>query len=160
MIRPPIALIALAALAGGALFHNAFQVSALEDRLDELNAEIRTERDAIHVLRAEWTHLNQPSRLAELSVRYLGMEPLAVTSVADIHRVPERVPDVLLEVAVVDDATDPLPKPRTKPLSPPRFATMKVASAESTAKPQPESARRDPNFNDLLVRILHPVGGT
>ena len=159
MIRPPIALIALAALAGGALFHNAFQVSALEERLDSLNTEIRTQRGAIHVLRAEWTHLNQPSRLADLSMRYLDMEPVAVTSVAHLGAVPQRTPEVLLEFAA-DAGKDALPVPRLKPMSPPRFATLKMAAVETTPNPARAPANPEPNFNDLLVRILHPVGGT
>lgn len=163
MIRPPVALVALAALAGGALFHIAFQVSALEDRLALLNDEIRAERDTIHVLRAEWTHLNQPERLADLSVRYLGMAPVTVASVVNVDAVPRRLPESFLIVA--ENSTEELfPRPRVKPPSPPRFATRRVVAARVRTEvdanaPVPDETRA---FKDLLVRILQPAtsGGT
>ena len=70
MIRPTsLILMVLAATAGGALFQVAFEVSELDDELALLNRDIRTDRDAIHVLRAEWSFLNQPERLEELTRR-------------------------------------------------------------------------------------------
>ena len=160
MIRPPLALIALAALAGSALFHVAFQVSALDDRLALLNDKIRTERDAIHVLRAEWAHLNQPGRLADLSVRYLDMKPVTVASVANIDSVPRRLPETLLTVAE-NGAKELFPRPRLKPLGPPKFAARKVRAARAEVaiyRPAPDETQA---FDDLLVRILRPAtGGT
>ena len=58
MMRPTsLVLMLLAAAAGGALFHVSFEVTALDDRLSTLNRDIRTDREAIHVLRAEWGFL-------------------------------------------------------------------------------------------------------
>ncbi len=161
MIRPPIALVALAALAGGALFHIAFQVSALEDRLALLNDEIRAERDTIHVLRAEWTHLNQPERLADLSVRYLGMEPVTVASVANVDAVPRRLPDSLV-IFAENGAEELFPRPRLKPPSPPKFASRKVAAVRKETAPYAPVPDENRAFKDLLVRILQPAtaGGT
>ena len=160
MIRPPIALVIVAALAGASLFHIAFQVSAFEHRLASLNDEIRTEQDAIHVLRAEWTHLNQPARLADLSVRYLDMEPVTITSVVGLDVIPQRAKDPLLWVAS-DGSENLQPKPRVKPLSPPRFATRAVAVAkEEVLAPTKQATSNARAFDDLLIQILQPVGGT
>ena len=56
------------------LFVIKHRVQDLEDRLHVLNAEIITDRDATQVLQAEWSYLNQPTRLEALSRRLLGME--------------------------------------------------------------------------------------
>jgi cell division protein FtsL len=56
------------------LFVIKHRVQELEDRLHTLNAEIITDQDATQVLQAEWSYLNQPTRLEALSKRLLGME--------------------------------------------------------------------------------------
>jgi hypothetical protein len=160
MTRAPVALIALATLAGGALFNVAFEVSAQQERLALLNDEIRTEREAIHVLRAEWTHLNQPERLADLSNRYLNMEPVTVASVADLDTVPRRLPKSLLAVTDIS-GQELFPTPRLKPPSPPKFATRKVRATGAEAVLYRPAPGENGAFNDLLVRILQPTtGGT
>ena len=57
------------------LFVVKHRVQDLEDRLQALNAEILSDRDATQVLEAEWSYLNQPARLEALSRKLLGMEP-------------------------------------------------------------------------------------
>lgn len=56
------------------LFVVKHEVHELENRLQALNAEIISDRDAVQVLQAEWAYLNQPSRLEALGTRLLGME--------------------------------------------------------------------------------------
>lgn len=51
------------------------QVKGLEARLGQLNDSILDDQQAIHVLRAEWSYLNQPSRLNDLGRRLLHLEP-------------------------------------------------------------------------------------
>lgn len=50
------------------------RVQALEDRLRGLNAEIISDQNAIRVLDAEWSFLNQPARLEQLSRKLLDMQ--------------------------------------------------------------------------------------
>lgn len=89
MIRPTsLILMVLAAAAGGALFQVAFEVSELDDELARLNHEIRADRDAIHVLRAEWSFLNQPERLEELTRRHLDLLPASGAQIAGTGAVP------------------------------------------------------------------------
>lgn len=160
MTRAPAALIALATLAGAALFNVAFEVSAQQERLALLNDEIRTEREAIHVLRAEWTHLNQPMRLADLSNRYLNMEPVTAASVTDLDAIPRRLPKSLLAVADIG-GEELFPTPRVKPPRPPKFATRKVRATRAEAVLYRPASGENGAFNDLLVRILRPTtGGT
>lgn len=65
------------------LFVVKHRVQNLEDRLHALNAEIITDRDAIQVMQAEWSYLNQPARLEALSKRLLGMDaPVSAQTVS------------------------------------------------------------------------------
>src|ERR1700738_2724767 len=48
----------------------------LRDAPARPNRAILADQDAIHVLKAEWAFLGQPSRLADLSRRYLDLAPL------------------------------------------------------------------------------------
>lgn len=50
------------------------RVQTLESELKRLNAEIITNRDANEVLKAEWSYLNEPARLEDLSKRLLNMK--------------------------------------------------------------------------------------
>ncbi len=72
-----------------ALFSVKYQVQDLEEELVDLNKSIIDERQSIHVLNAEWSHLNNPERLGVLAERYLGMKqvrPSQLTSFRDIER--------------------------------------------------------------------------
>ncbi len=46
------------------------------DRLDHLERDITIQRQALQVLRAEWSHLNQPDRLAWLAEKHLNLQPI------------------------------------------------------------------------------------
>ena len=55
------------------LKHEARRV---EQKVAELERVIEDERDAIAVLRAEWSYLNRPERLERLARQHLKMVPL------------------------------------------------------------------------------------
>jgi cell division protein FtsL len=59
-----------------ALFSVKYQVQELEDDLRSLNRSITMEWQSIHVLNAEWSHLNNPERLRKLARWHLGMQPI------------------------------------------------------------------------------------
>ncbi|MBC8270296.1 MAG: hypothetical protein H8E36_16275 [Rhodospirillaceae bacterium] len=56
------------------LFSVKYQVQDLEQELVDLSGSIIKEHQSIHVLEAEWSHLNDPERLAALVERHLGMK--------------------------------------------------------------------------------------
>lgn len=74
----------LATVAGTGLFLLKYQVQAEEQRLRHLKKEIVQTQEEIHVLKAEWSYLNEPSRLRELAERNLGMHPMKATQLASI----------------------------------------------------------------------------
>lgn len=73
---------------GYTLFHITFQVQALEDELSQLNRQIVKEQEAVHVLEAEWSYLNRPQRIEQLSETLLPMlgrvQPAQVMRLEDL----------------------------------------------------------------------------
>jgi len=62
------------------------------ERVLRLRAEIREQRDAIAVLRAEWAKLDAPLRLQGLAERHLALKPLNATQYDSFKNLPERPP--------------------------------------------------------------------
>jgi hypothetical protein len=62
------------------------------ERVLRLHAEIREQRDAIMVLRAEWARLDAPLRLQGLAERHLALKPLTATQYDSLKNLPERPP--------------------------------------------------------------------
>ena len=67
--------------------------TARTERVLRLHAEIREERDAIAVLRAEWTRLDAPLRLQGLAERHLPLKPLNANQYDSLKNLPERPPN-------------------------------------------------------------------
>lgn len=124
MIRPTtLGMFVLAAAAGGLLFQVSFEVAALEDRLATLNRGIISDEESIHVLRAEWSYLNQPSQLEDLAKRYLDLAPMETAQIQDFAALPMRpVPEITDEdeypAAMMLAEAKGLPK--LKPIAPRR----------------------------------------
>ena len=80
----------LAIIVGFGLFHVKYQVQDLEEELARLNAAILKEQQQIHVLRAEWSYLNTPSRLEKLAARHLDLLPVETAQIGSISSLPWR----------------------------------------------------------------------
>jgi len=59
-----------------AIYGLKYESRALEQRVAETRHSIRAERNAVAVLRAEWSHLNRPKRIERLARKHLGLKPL------------------------------------------------------------------------------------
>ncbi|HEC90439.1 MAG TPA: hypothetical protein ENI55_02110 [Alphaproteobacteria bacterium] len=122
MIRTTTLLfLLLAAALSLALFSVKYRVQGLEGKITGLNRAIINDRKAIHVLRAEWSYLNNPDRLGDQARRYLGLAPVSAEQIVKIANIPER--------------KDLLPRPArlTAPISLAKGAapvSMKAALAE------------------------------
>ena len=87
MIRQPtIVAFGLAAFLGFSLFMVKYDVQAKEEQLVKINRQIAIDQEAIHVLKAEWSFLTQPARLAELSERHLPLHPLTANQIGDFDQ--------------------------------------------------------------------------
>ena len=89
MIRPATLFwIVLAGCVGYGLYHLKNEVQARENELFRINRTILAEQEAIHVLRAEWSYLNQPARLEALASRDLKLQPTKPSQLGTIASLP------------------------------------------------------------------------
>ena len=78
----------LATIAGAGLFLLKYQVQAEERHLKEVRKDIVGTEQSIHVLKAEWSYLNDPVRLREQAEHHLGMHPMRANQIVSIGQVP------------------------------------------------------------------------
>ncbi len=158
MIRPfTLVFAGVAAVAGLYLYHVKHQTQLLERTITRTQQSIDAARERSGVLRAEWTLMNDPDRLAELAGQFLKLvtvAPRQFTTVADLaSRLPAPralpvAPEQSTDAPAPDDpaggeqaeptaeAPLPLPPPPAPPV-PQRVATPAStppsASASATA---------------------------
>lgn len=73
-----------------ALYRVKYEASASAGQVARLRAEIAEEQKTVAILKAEWSHLNQPARLQELSSRYLDLKPIDVHQIVTFQDLPQR----------------------------------------------------------------------
>ncbi|NBN63365.1 hypothetical protein GWI72_01825 [Microvirga tunisiensis] len=99
MVRYLNLIFVIAVVIGAAVvFDMKMAAERSAERVAELKRQIVEERDAIRVLRAEWSILNQPDRLQGLVERYgeyLQLQPLDPKQIVKIEDLP--VKPVMLE---------------------------------------------------------------
>lgn len=57
------------------IYQVKYDARSLDKEIVALNKSLETERDAIAVLRAEWSLLNRPERIDRLAKKYLKLAP-------------------------------------------------------------------------------------
>jgi len=94
MMRPAViaGLVLLAVMVTG-LFELKYEVRALDQERAALHGQIADEEEALRVLQAEWSFLNQPDRIQELARRYLALDTPVAGQIDGIERIPFRAPD-------------------------------------------------------------------
>ena len=85
-------VIGVLVFAAAYVYRIKMESTARTERVLRLNAEIREQRDAIAVLRAEWARLDAPLRLQGLAERHLALKPLNATQYDSLKNLPERPP--------------------------------------------------------------------
>ena len=128
----------LAAVAGTGLFMLKYEVQAQEQRLADLHKDIVETEESIHVLKAEWSYLNEPMRLREETERNLGMHPLKPGQIASIDSIAMAGP--------------------SEPTAPATNGLAAVASnppAPTTVAPTPRPA--DPKLAVSPTKSVRPV---
>ena len=101
--RATLLWLALAIVAGAGLFHVSYRVQSLEEELMQVNRGVLREQETIHLLHAEWSYLNEPARLAELTRRHLPLAPLSASQMVRIEDLPLRLPPLIAETAPLKD---------------------------------------------------------
>ncbi len=93
------------------LFALKYEVQGLERELQMVNRQILADQEALHILNAEWSYLNRPSRLSGLVRRHLDLVEVKSEQIRNIDTIPVR------------------PVPAIKP-TPPGTAPQKRLTAE------------------------------
>jgi hypothetical protein len=119
--------VALLVLVSFELYNGVHRVKAQEQTLASLKTQIAREAEAIRVLKAEWTYLNQPDRLQALARRHLALTPTGASQIVVATSLPVKNDALSLPTAapVVVEAQDlprrtvtDVPLPRPKPAAP------------------------------------------
>ncbi|PPD46237.1 MAG: hypothetical protein CTY15_02400 [Methylocystis sp.] len=148
-------IVAVLALIGSAVYAYTikYQTAYRAEQIAKTKIEIKSEQDAIAVLRAEWAYMTRPERLQPLADKYLpDLKPLQVTQLVPAQSLPQKtrgdsIGAKLSEVGLSLPATPPaiVATPTTPKAEAPKVktATPKVAA---TTKPQgaPPSPSREP----------------
>ena len=149
--------LALVVATGFATFKVKYAVQDIEEELNKVRKQTIAEQQQIHVLRAEWTSLNQPERLAELNRRFLSLaavvpkqlqhkiediplrpvpepaEPvIASASTPEPAVAPPAVADIQLDAVTRAPAAAAAPLPRPAVANLQLIATAEAATAVAT----------------------------
>jgi hypothetical protein len=81
----------VAAVMAVSLFFLKYEVTNLEQELEGLNKKIVADHEAIHVLNAEWSHLNEIERVRSLTQRYLDLAPTSPARIITLVELPVAV---------------------------------------------------------------------
>jgi len=132
--------LAVLTLIGVGLYQVELGVLAKQAELKQINQKIDADREAIHVLDAEWSYLNDPTRLADLARRYTDMAPITPTQIAGFDRLMPRAAPIIAGVPPFerDWPIDPVPAARGAPGSP----TSPVRNAPTPAAPPPMASAK------------------
>ncbi len=103
------------------LYHVNYRVKELQEELKRVERDIKQERERLHVLEAEWSYLNRPSRLARLARKHLHMETLQPEQIVRVEQLPPRITRREMPrpggPEARGDGEDAVPLPRAKPWS-------------------------------------------
>lgn len=79
-------------LAASFVYKIKFDSTLQAERVAKLRGELRRERDATAILRAEWAKLDTPGRIQGLASRHLALKPIQPMQFDSLDKLPERPP--------------------------------------------------------------------
>jgi len=145
MIRiSAIVWVVVLALLGIGLFQVKYNVQSKERDLREVRRQIEANYNAIHVLDAEWSYLNDPLRLADLTRRHTGLVPTTPGQIGDFASLPLRIEDLPLTPEVPAEPQPPLVSsaPQAQPATP--VVQAKAADQEQQQQAPAPQAKQEP----------------
>ena len=86
-------VIAALVFAAADVYQIKFESIRQAERVAKLRMELRQEREAIAALRAEWSKLDNPARIEELSTRHLLLKQIDARQFDKLDHLPERPPN-------------------------------------------------------------------
>jgi len=104
------------------LYNGVSRVKSQERELASLKAAIVSEQEAIRVLKAEWSYLNQPERLQTLAREHLPLTPTGASQIVVLASLPLKAASAPSDAPPVIEANElprrvvpDAPRPRFKP---------------------------------------------
>jgi hypothetical protein len=135
MLRTINILLVILMLAGaGIVYDLKYEAERATAKVARIDRKIGAERDAIATLKAEWSLLNQPRRLQDLTERYhsyLELDPLDPTQIGTLDDIP-------FKAATAGDAP--------APMTPPPKGSVKLAQPD-------KGGERSAGIGKLLDRL-------
>ena len=80
--------VTLTCLVGFGMFVMKNQVQNLENDLASINRNIEEDVKTIHILKAEWSHLNNPSRLRALATKHISLNQVKAEQIINYSALP------------------------------------------------------------------------
>jgi hypothetical protein len=93
----------LAILVGLILFRVKYEVVFLEQQQNQIRKSIIESEESIHVLKAEWAHLNDPKYLQDLAQRYLDLSPIQGSQLISLKDVTLKAPTPSIQPPSMDN---------------------------------------------------------
>jgi len=143
----------IAGLTGFAVYQLKFEVQSLEEELARANRAILDQQVAIHVLRAEWSYLNQPDRLRELAGRHLELQPTHPTQIGQVIELPKRGQPEAPVASVAGKSTAPSAARKAEAV---RTATKPATVTPAAATERKPAPQRAPSGNAVPVGHAQP----
>jgi hypothetical protein len=138
------------ALLGIGLFQVKYAVQAKERELKRVNRQIAADREAMRVLEAEWSYLNDPVRLADLTRRHTDLAPVMASQIATFESLVPRP-------AATEDPAPALPPiaaaPEAGMVATPVAAKVAVPAAPAQAEPVFNTSAA-PEEEDATIRAI------
>ena len=80
--------VTLTCLVGFGMFVMKNQVQNLENELASINRNIEEDVKTVHILKAEWSHLNNPSRLRALATKHISLNQVKAEQIINYSALP------------------------------------------------------------------------
>lgn len=131
-------------LLGVGLFQVKYNVQSKEAELRTINKQIDANRSAIHVLDAEWSYLNDPTRLADLTRRHTDLTPTQASQIKHFADLPPRPATAQPSLPALSSAAPNTGMPSSSPAAPTATAAAAPAAGiipvSATAGSTPSAA--------------------
>lgn len=159
------------ALLGIGLFQVKYAVQAKERELRMVNRQITADREAMRVLEAEWSYLNDPVRLADLTRRHTDLAPAMAGQMASFESLAPRPQEIPGETPETVPALPPMasaPDAETAPVAVPASAVVAAPAAEpndpvfqtsGSKEATAEAADDDATIRAILADMQSNQGG-
>lgn len=90
MPRVFLVWLVLASCIGWAVYQLKYEVAQVEKRVERVNRQILADQEAIQILKAEWSYLNQPAHLQDSAKKFLQLEPVQIKQMATVTQLVTR----------------------------------------------------------------------